>query len=84
MNHFQLPIKIELIVCVPCMIKKMFEQMRKELKIQGKSLTIFIEDITSFYGVDHALVDILVTEHTGTANFEHFCRLRSVVGITTA
>lgn len=63
-------------------LQSVFEQLRRELKKQGKRLTLFIEDITSFRGIDSGLVDALVTEHTG-GDFNHeFCRLISVVGIT--
>lgn len=61
-------------------LKHVFEELRKELKLLGKNLTIFIEDITSFTGIDRALVEVLVTEHVG--NNSKFCRLFSIVGIT--
>jgi hypothetical protein len=64
-------------------LKRIFEKLRMELKTQGKNLTLFIEDITSFTGVDRAVMEVLVTEHRGTEHNEKFCRIISVVGITT-
>lgn len=62
-------------------LKHMFDDLRRELKLQGKELTLFIEDIAVFTGLDAGLIDALVTQHTGESNRE-FCRLTSVVGIT--
>lgn len=59
-------------------LKVIFEQLRRDLHAEGKNLTLFIEDITSFVGIDRAIVEVLITEHKGT----DFCRLFSVVGIT--
>lgn len=63
-------------------LKDVFQHLRKELKASGKNLTLFIEDITSFTGIDRALVEVLVTEHKGTEYNEEYCRLLSFVGIT--
>ncbi|GBF31836.1 ATPase [Desulfocucumis palustris] len=63
-------------------LKSVFEQLRMALKQAGKNITLFIEDITSFTGIDRALVEVLVTEHAGSVHNEKFCRLFSVVGIT--
>lgn len=63
-------------------LKQVFEQLRIALNENGKNLTLFIEDITSFTGIDRALVEVLVTEHTGTEYNERFCRVFSVVGVT--
>lgn len=65
-------------------LKHIFEQLRIELKKQGKRLTLLIEDITSFTGIDKALVEVLVTEDEGTEYNETFCRIFSIVGVTTA
>jgi hypothetical protein len=62
-------------------LKAVFEDLRRELKKKGKNLTLFIEDITSFTGIDRALVEVLVTEHKGGRN-EEFCRIFSIIGIT--
>ena len=61
---------------------EVFKEIRKELFNNGKSLTVFIEDITSFTGVDVALLDALNTEHTGENS--ELCRLSSIVGGTSA
>lgn len=63
-------------------LKQIFEQLRIELKKAGKNLSLFIEDITSFTGIDRALMEVLVTEHEGHEYNEQFCRLLSVVGVT--
>lgn len=65
-------------------LKKIFEDLRRELKKSGKALILFIEDITSFTGIDKALMEVLITEHTGTKHNEQFCPMLSVVGVTNA
>jgi hypothetical protein len=62
-------------------LKQMFNELRRELRRQGRSLAVFIEDITAFTGLDSGLIDILVTQHTGEGNRD-FCRILSVVGVT--
>lgn len=42
-----------------------FKEIRKELKKQGKTLTLLIEDITVFTGVNEALLNVLTTCYTG-------------------
>ena len=63
-------------------LKQIFLSLRQELKAQGRNLTIFVEDITAFSGLDRALMDVLITEHRGTEEKEKYCRLVSIVGIT--
>ena len=63
-------------------LRRIFDNLRKELKKAGKNLTLFIEDITSFVGIDRAFMEVLVTEHRGTEHNEKFCRVFSVVGVT--
>lgn len=63
-------------------LKKVFERLRRELKNMGKSLVLFIEDITSFTGIDRALMEVLIQEHTGTDINEQLCRICSIVGVT--
>jgi len=63
-------------------LRRIFENLRTELKKAGKNLTLFIEDITSFVGIDRAFMEVLVTEHRGTEHNEKFCRILSVVGVT--
>lgn len=65
-------------------LKSVFEELRIELKKKGKNLTLLIEDITSFTGIDKALVEVLVTEDVGTEYNEQFCRIFSIIGVTNA
>ena len=60
--------------------KAVFEQLRKDLKKQGKNLTLFIEDFTGFTGIDSELITVLSTEHGGT--YTDLCRVTSIIGIT--
>lgn len=60
--------------------KSIFEQLRRDLKKQGKNLTLFIEDFTGFTGVDSELITVLSTEHGGS--YDYLCRVTSVIGIT--
>ena len=62
--------------------RQIFQDIRKELYRLGKNLTLFIEDVTSFTGVDDALLDALIVEHTGMNAGEDLCRLSSIVGTT--
>lgn len=45
--------------------EQVFVEIRKEIKRQGKNLTLLIEDVTAFTGVNVALLNVLTTEHTG-------------------
>lgn len=60
--------------------EQIFMDIRKELYRLGKNLTLFIEDVTSFTGVDNALLNALMEEH----NDRNICRLSSIVGSTNA
>ena len=60
--------------------KTVFEELRKELKKQGKNLTLFIEDFTGFTGVDSEMITVLSTEHGG--DYDYLCRVTAVIGIT--
>ncbi len=62
--------------------KQIFLDIRKELHRIDKKLTLFIEDVTSFTGVDTALLDALIEEHTGKRSGEELCRISSIVGTT--
>ena len=62
--------------------KQRFLDIRKELFRLDKKLTLFIEDVTSFTGVDTALLDALIEEHTGKRDGGSLCRISSVVGTT--
>lgn len=63
--------------------EQVFKEIRKELKKQGKSLTLFIEDITAFTGVNEALLNVLTTWHTGDYEQEEMCRISSIIGTTS-
>ncbi len=63
--------------------QQIFREIRQELKKQGKNLILLIEDVTSFTGVNQALLNALVTGHTGMYENEGLCRLISVVGTTS-
>lgn len=65
-------------------LRDVFFQLRQELKKQGKGLTLFIEDITSFTGIDKALVDVLANTHEGDTFDSSLCRMISLVGVTNA
>lgn len=62
--------------------EQVFKEIRKELKKQGKSLTLLIEDITAFTGVNEALLNVLTTWHTGDYEQEEMCRISSIIGTT--
>jgi len=61
--------------------KELFAKLRIYLKQKNMGLTLFVEDINSFSGIDEALMEVLIANHEGN---EMFCRLKSVVGSTTA
>lgn len=63
--------------------EQIFKEIRQELKRKGKKLTLLIEDITSFTGINQALLNVLITEHTGMNETDQMCRLVSVVGTTS-
>lgn len=62
--------------------QKLFMELRKSLKKKGMALTLFIEDINAFTGIDNALMEVLIANHESEGN-ESYCRLSSVVGSTT-
>ena len=62
--------------------EQVFLEIRRELKRQGKSLTLLIEDITAFTGVNVALLNVLSLENTGM--YGDLCRISSIIGTTTA
>lgn len=64
----------------PEQLRAMFSDLRRQLRKEGKNLTLFIEDITAFTGLDTGLIDVLVAQH-GSDNPE-FCRLTSLIGVT--
>ncbi len=62
--------------------KQIFLDIRKELHKNDMKLTLFIEDVTSFTGVDTALLDALIEEHTGKRLGDDLCRISSIIGTT--
>ena len=61
--------------------QRIFEDLRKDLKQRGSNLTLFIEDINAFTGIDESLMEALLTDHRAEGNHD-CCRLMSVVGST--
>ena len=61
--------------------EQVFLEIRRELKKQGKALTLLIEDITAFTGVNVALLNVLTLENTGM--YQDLCRISSIIGTTT-
>ena len=60
--------------------RDLFVNLRKSLKKEGKNLTIFIEDFTSFSIVESELITALAVENGG--EYSDLCRVTSVIGIT--
>ena len=58
-----------------------FEDLRRDLKKKGMRLALFLEDINAFTGIDEALMEAMITDHTAEGNTD-CCRLMSVVGST--
>jgi len=62
--------------------EQVFLEIRKELKKQGKNLTLLVEDITAFTGVNEALLNVLIP-HTGDYEKDNICRISAIIGTTT-
>lgn len=60
--------------------RDLFVNLRKSLYQEGKKLTIFIEDFTSFSMVESELITALSVENGG--NYSDLCSVTSVIGIT--
>lgn len=60
--------------------RNLFVNLRKTLKKEGKNLTIFIEDFTSFSIVESELITALAVENGG--EYSDLCRVTSIIGIT--
>lgn len=60
--------------------RDLFVDLRKALHDEGKNLTIFIEDFTSFSIVESELITALSVENGG--NYKDLCRVNSIIGIT--
>lgn len=63
-------------------LKALFFELRRELKAQGKSLVLMVEDISVFTGLDAGLIDVMITQHTGGETQKSLCRMTSIVGVT--
>lgn len=63
--------------------EQIFKEIRKELFRVGKNLILLIEDITSFTGINTALLNTLIIEHTGLNASDNMCKLISVIGTTS-
>lgn len=60
----------------------MISNLRRQLKEEGRNLTIFIEDLTTFTGIDTELVKVLSIKHGG--EYSDLCRVTAIIGITRA
>lgn len=60
--------------------RDLFVNLRKSLCKEGKDLTIFIEDFTSFSIVESELITALAVENGG--EYSDLCKVTSVIGIT--
>ena len=61
-------------------IRDLFENLRRDLKKEGKRLVILIEDFTSFSIVDSELITALAAEPGG--EYHDLCPVTSIIGIT--
>ncbi len=60
---------------------EIFNKARSTLKKHNKSLTLFIEDVTTLTGIDRELIEALKINHKEEKNL-NLCRITSVIGIT--
>ena len=63
-------------------VKSIFKEIRKELRQADKNLTLFIEDINAYTGMDKALIEILIDDEEDHDEKKEMCRLKSMVGST--
>lgn len=66
----------------PADFELLFMDIREQLFDLDKTLTVFIEDITSTTGVNKALLSALMTPHT-VVQGRQVCRISSIVGSTS-
>lgn len=66
----------------PADFELLFMNIREQLFDLDKTLTVFIEDITSTTGVNKALLSALMTPHT-VVQGRQVCRISSIVGSTS-
>ena len=62
--------------------RDLFVNLRRNLKKEGKSLTLFIEDFTSFSMMEGELIVALAPEASG--EYQDLCSVNSFIGITRA
>jgi len=55
--------------------------LRRQLRIEGRELALFIEDITALTGIDEGLIEALINDHRGEGG-GGLCRLTSITGVT--
>lgn len=60
--------------------RSIFEELRRELQREGKSLTLFIEDVTSLAMLDRELLLVLSIEKGG--KYTDLCEITTVIGVT--
>ena len=60
--------------------RDLFVNLRKSLHREGRNLTIFIEDFTSFSIMESELITALAVENGG--EYSDLCRVNSIIGIT--
>ncbi len=63
-------------------VQGIFKEIRKELRTNNKNLTLFIEDINAYTGMDKALIEILIDDEEDDDAKKEMCRLKSMVGST--
>lgn len=80
LNHFTSPVIQSCANITSENIRELFENLRRNLKREGKRLTILIEDFTSFSIVDSELITALAVEPGG--EYHDLCPVTSVMGIT--
>lgn len=85
LNQFVDSVIQEIAGLQPGDFEKIFCVVREELYRKNKNLTLLIEDITAFTGVNAALLNVLADVHTGTAvsGGHQMCRISSIIGTTT-
>ncbi len=85
LNQFVDSVIQEIAGLQPGDFEEIFCMVREELYRKNKNLTLLIEDITAFTGVNAALLNVLADVHTGTAvsSGHQMCRISSIIGTTT-
>ena len=58
-------------------LTEVITEVRRALKVEGKDLYLFVEDLTVIHGLERELENALTIE-----NSEHHCRMRAAIAIT--